>query len=292
MKAETKERIVNSIINTMNQGVAPWRKPWSTVPQQSVKGHSYRGINRLVVEMTSLIKGYTDPRWVTFDQCKKQGGTVRKGEKGTLVLFWSTFQKVEEDKEGKEKVKVVPLSRGYTLFNVGQTTLDVKPLKGKKDHAPIEKAEQIVAGYQNAPSIVHSSAGRACYSPSRDVVTLPEKGSFSSVEEYYGTLFHELVHSTGHKTRLAVLGDDEVAPFGSEDYGREELRAEIGAAMLCAECGIDPSTLPQSASYIDGWIKTIKGDTSIVFWAAQEAQKAVDLILGKKFDNEEERTEQ
>jgi antirestriction protein ArdC len=156
----------------------------------------------------------------------------------------------------------------------------------EREFTPIECCEQIVAGYKGAPEVTHGHT-KAAYRPSADEVIMPSAERFHSNEEYYSTLFHEFTHSTGHKSRLARKGIvDADASFGDDKYGREELVAEMGAAFLCGHAGIEASTIDNSASYLAGWLKVIKGDPKLIVQAAGAAQKAADLILGTTWDDE------
>ena len=173
--------------------------------------------------------------------------------------------------------------RGYNVFNAEQCEgVDVSDLAAAEtlpDFEPIEAAEAIVSGYKDAPTIDFGGT-KAAYRPSTDEVLIPERQSFEDRESYYATLFHELAHSTGHSSRLNRGLDRNLAPFGSPDYSREELVAEMSAAFLAAAAGISPPTIEQSAAYLDNWCRRLKGDKRLVILAASSAQKAADWILG------------
>ena len=281
---EVYEIITGKIVAALENGVAPWRKPWVSVangPKNAVTGKLYRGINVLML----MLDGYTDSRWLTFKQAKDLGGSVTKGQKGTPVVFWNWVER-EEERDGVTVTKRVPFLRYYTVFNVEQCEgLKLKPEEIPEplnDGQRIEVAEAIVNGYRNAPKIKNTD--HAVYYPLTDQIGIPPVKRFVSKDAYYATLFHELTHSTGHSSRLNRL---EPATFGSDKYAKEELVAEIGAAFLCNLCGID-STLDQNAAYLSGWLKVLKADSKLILTAAGAAQRAVDYIIGDDEETEEE----
>lgn len=266
--------VTEKIIEKLEQGVIPWRKPWRNASAVNwVTQKPYRGIN------TMLLDG---GEYATFKQIKAAGGRIKKGEKLHIVVFWKWLEK--EDKESGEKEKF-PLLRYYRVFEINS---QVEGLQSKRKeeafgHNPIETAERIKAEYINSPSYSYSS-GSAYYQPSRDHINVPPLRDYQNPDEYYSTLFHEMVHSTGHKSRLDRDGVTQIASFGDEVYSKEELVAEIGAAMLCGVAGIDNSTLPNSAAYVQSWLRVLKGDTKMVVQAAAQAQKAADYIQNIKFN--------
>jgi antirestriction protein ArdC len=255
----------------------PWRKPWRARggARNLVTGKPYRGINALTLGCTA----YTSPWWVTYRQAKKLGGHVRKGEHGSLVVFWRW--RVVEDKETGE-TKTLPLLRYYTAFNAEQCEgLKVPPIEDARPIEPIAEAERIAAGMPNPPRINHGG-DKAYYSPIADHVQMPPRETFEKAPEYYSTLFHELTHSTGHPSRIGRNIGTAAAAFGSEPYSREELVAEMGAAFLCGEAGIVSETLANSAAYIGGWLRALRNDKRLVVMAAAQAQKAADYVLGRQ----------
>jgi antirestriction protein ArdC len=278
--------ITDRVIQRLEAGTVPWNKPWhgsAGMPKNLVSKQQYRGINVFLLHCL----GYESPYFLTFKQAKKLGGHVRKGEKGCPVVFWKRLDVKEETTEDGQKVfkvKQVPMLRYYTVFNVSHCegieapALDVP----EREHDPIEAADQIANGMHNAPQIRHGHTG-ASYSPPEDVVRMPRPEVFNDDGAYYSTLFHELTHSTGHGSRLDRKLESDPAPFGSPDYSREELVAEMGAAFLCGEAGILHTNIDQSAAYIAGWLKKLKDDRKLVVTAAAQAQKAADHILGRTF---------
>lgn len=295
MSQKVYEIITDRIAKTLEAGTVPWHKPWKVAGQPDcnlVSGKPYRGINVWLTLASTLEFSFTSPYWLTFKQCQGLGGRVKKGEKGTPIVFWNFKEIVEEAKDGNEaKVKKIPMARYYTVFNADQCEgLEKhipKPEWEGKPFNPIAEAEKIVAGYQGKPAITEGGA-RACYSPSRDTVTMPPRQAFDSPAEWYSTLFHELTHSTGHASRLAREGVVENHFFGDEAYSKEELIAEMGAAFLSGMAGIENATVNNSAAYIAHWLKALKNDPKLIIQAASAAQKAADLILGISFAKQEE----
>ena len=276
------EAIANTIITMLESGVAPWKMPWKNGGAMSINGNYYRGINAILLSW----QNYNDNRWLTFNKVKQLGGKVKKGEKSFPVVFWQFIVKNEKDENGETIIKKIPFLRLYNVFNVEQCE-GLKLPENKVFNAEnnsIEEAENLWNNYAGKPALYHNQS-RAFYNMSSDIISIPEMRQFDSAEEYYSTLFHEAVHSTGAKHRLDRLTSDA---FGSEKYGKEELVAEIGSALLCQSIGIT-QTLENSAAYCKSWCKAIKEmpETAIIS-AASQAQKAVDLILGVKFETETE----
>jgi len=291
------EIVTERIIAALEKGVVPWRMPWRTqggsgLPKNLQSGKEYRGVNIFLLGA----QGYASPWWVTYKQCTARGGQVRKGEKGTPVIFWKVGDhKTKVGKSGKpEKMFIL---RYYTVFNVAQCDgLDYpkEAVVEAPTFDPIEQCEKIVLAYKTLPKIEHGG-GRACYSPSFDKVMMPEKESFGKREEYYSTLFHELTHSTGHESRLNRDGIMNPIRFASHDYSFEELVAECGAAFLCAHAGILDTTLDNSAAYISHWVSKLKSEPRWIVEASSKAAKAADYIMGdlvKKESESEESSEE
>ena len=283
------ERLIEGLEDAIkNESAAPWQKPWSTSGAYPVNFRSqkhYRGINVLILHMA----GYESPTWLTYNQAKEQGGMVRKGEKGTPVVFWNWIKKDATGKTTKSDaacVRKIPFLRYYTVFNIAQVdgVEDKWTPAPDKDSKPIEQAQQIVSDMPNAPTITHNEA-RAFYRPTTDTVNMPRLGLFDSAEEYHSTMFHELAHSTGHKSRLNRDTISEgSAGFGTQTYSKEELVAEMAAAMLCGVVGIENKIIDNSIAYLRSWIKKLKDDPKLAVQAGAQAQRAADCIQGIKWD--------
>jgi antirestriction protein ArdC len=275
-KADVYDIVNERILELLDGGVNPWVQPWMQAarrPQQNlISRRPYRGVNTILLGFSP----YASPYWLTYKQAAQLGGSVRKGEKSTRVVFWKVIEDKDLSAEGKNKQR--PLLRYYSLFNAEQCEgIEVPeiPVVTPLAHQPIAAAEAIVAGMPNPPTINTPVGVNPHYRPATDTINLPPLGHFLSPEEYYGTLFHELVHSTGHASRLDRL---TAASFGSTAYGREELVAEMGAAYLNGLAGIFHETANNSAAYLDSWRSLIKADKRAVVVAAGAAQKAVQWI--------------
>jgi antirestriction protein ArdC len=282
MDSRAYDVVTDRIIAALDSGVVPWRKPWSLAPGQRphnvTSKRTYTGINALVLGLA----GYTDPRWITYRKAVELGGHVRRGQKSTPVVLWKPFEREVENDDGGTEVKTYWLLRYYSVFNVEQCDgLELPAIETPEPFDPIAAAETIVAGMPNRPSIAHNGADSAFYRPSEDTVHLPPRTAFDGTGEYYSTVFHELGHSTGHRTRLDRHGLERgIAPFGSPTYSKEELVAEFAAAFLCNEAGIE-NTIDNSAAYVQGWAKKLRTNKRLVVTAASQGQRAADYILGE-----------
>jgi antirestriction protein ArdC len=280
-RSSVYEIVTSRILEQLERGVVPWHRPWSAqLPCNLVSGKAYRGLNTFLLGS----QGYASKYWLTFNQANKLGGHIRKGEKSSLVIFWHIGQeKIIRTADGTEKKQTPFLLRYYSVFNVCQTEGIAEKL-GLGKSAPvvpsIEACEAIVSAMPNAPARCQSD--RAWYQPSTDTVGMPAKELFGRSEEYYSTLFHELTHSTGHSSRIGREGIEQLNTFGSESYSKEELVAEMGAAMLCGVTGIAPAVIENTAAYLKNWLERLKADSRLLVSAASAAQKAADYILGKQ----------
>jgi len=274
------EIITEKIIKQLESGVAPWRKPWTCqTPANLLTQKEYRGLN----VFTLASQGFPSRFWLTYNQATKLGGRVRKGEKSSPVIFWNIVCGQETTAQDGAKATSRPvLLRDYSVFNLSQAEgIDIPAslLQETRTNDPIETCEQIVTNMPVPPAFEQSD--KAWYSPSNDVVGMPARGLFHSSEEYYVTEFHELAHSTGHAKRLHRENFDNPVSFGSESYSKEELIAEMTAAMLCGIAGIEQRILENSAAYLKTWIARLKSDSRLLVSAASQAQKAADFIQGK-----------
>lgn len=287
------EVVTERLIERLEAGTAPWRQPW--VAGAEIGSHCnlttrkpYRGINAI---MTGL-QGFPSPYWLSFKQASEIGAHVRKGERGTPVLWFSMFKKEEVQPNGEVKGHTIPVVKWSTVFNLSQIDglsprlLELTKPATEKPFEPIEECERVVRDMPDAPIIVEGREQRAFYMPACDAVNMPARGSFETPASFYATLFHELGHSTGHAKRL----DRELSKvnlFGSHAYSKEELVAEMTSAFLCGHAGIDTVTLDNSAAYLAGWIRVLRGDSKLAVQAASAAQKAADFILGRKGESHE-----
>lgn len=278
------EIVTDRIMELLEQGEIPWRKPWKSSggARNLISKRPYRGINQFLLN----ISPYNSPYWLTFKQAQEKGGYVRKGEKATLVVFWKWIDSKDASKSESADLESVtgkvPLLRYYRVFNLDQVD-GIKPPSEKQvinPFTPIQQAEKLLEHMPFKPDIRYGG-DRAYYSPQLDYIQLPPREAFHSSEEFYSTAFHELTHATGHPDRLTRKGITEAAYFGSHEYSREELVAEFGASMLCAKAGIEQQTITNSAAYIQGWLRVLKGDKRLAIIAAGQAQRAVDYILNK-----------
>ncbi len=285
-KKSVYDIVTEKLIALLESGVVPWAKNWiggaGGAPANFASKKAYRGINILLL----ACQGYSSPWWMTFRQVSDRGGKVIKGEKGTIVVY---FTLLHLDANGRkvatreEAVKSIPFLRYSTVFNQAQ----IEGIEFPKpedvetfDHSPIEECERIIADMPNPPTI-KITGGQPCYVPVLDEVRMPALEQFTAPESYYKTTFHELAHATGHKSRLDREGITDGASFGSDKYGKEELIAEMAAAFLAGHAGISvDEQLDDSASYLGSWIKTLKGDPKLAVQAASAAQKAADCVLG------------
>ncbi len=278
------EVITDRILAALDQGTIPWRKPWKCggAPRNLVTGKPYRGLNILLTAM----QGYASPYWITFRQAAERGGQVRAGEKGTPIIFWNWQVRQVRNDDGDFEEKAIPYLRYYTVFNVSQIDGLTIPGEAKEDFAPILSCEEVINKMPNPPAIVHGFS-QASYHPAKDQVRMPPRASFQSEADYYGTIFHETVHSSGHESRLARNGIVKRNAFGSPEYAKEELIAECGASFLCGYTGIENKTIENQTAYIEHWRKQLEADKKMVIFAAAQAQRAVDYILDRQAEVEE-----
>ena len=292
-KADVYQIITDRIVTMIEEKrTVPWRMPWrnmdgGNMPKNLISGKDYRGINVFMLHYGST---YASPYWLSYKQAESRGAQVRKGERGTPVVFWNWIEKDDPDTGKRKKI---PFLRYYTVFNAEQCN-DLDYPKPEAIDLPekerIERCEKLVADMPHKPEIAEDSA-RAFYMPATDSVHVPAIRYFDSQEAFYCTLFHELGHSTGHEKRLNRKGITEHNFFGSHDYGQEELIAEFCASYLCAVTGTEQPTIDNSAAYLQSWLSAIRGNPKMLVQAAAQAQKAADYILGKAPASEEEQAE-
>lgn len=277
--------VTDRICELLERGVVPWRQPWRSIgaPRSLASGKDYRGINVFILGSA----GFSSPHWLTFKQAAERGGHVRKGEKGWPIVFWKWPERAAknaapQNEDTTSEYGRGPLLRYYTVFNVTQCEGLQYPLPDAPTTVePIAECERIVESMPKRPTI--RQGGRACYMPILDTIEMPARDVFVDSAAYYATLFHELAHATGHESRLKRRPSSEPRYLGDSAYAREELVAEMGSALLCGQSGIDTATIENSAAYIANWLKALRDDRRLVVFAAAQAQKAADFILGRTF---------
>ncbi len=275
--------ITNRMITELSAGRIPWIKPWRGENSMAIShttGKPYSYLNQMLLH-------FRPGEYITFKQCTEEGGKVRRGEKGHMIVFWKWVDKKDGDvilmPDGREVIEQVPILRYYTVFHIDQTD-SIKPKWDKQAQptlSPDAHAEQMIADYVARSGITFTpkSGTQAYYRPSDDTVVVPDISQYVQIAEYYSTAFHELTHSTGHPSRLNRIAN--IAAFGSEQYSKEELVAEMGSAFLVSIAGLETKeSFRNSAAYIQGWLKALNDDKRLVVAAAGAAQKAVEYITG------------
>jgi antirestriction protein ArdC len=300
-KPNIYEIVTDRIITSLNAGIIPWEKPWQSpsyrggpFPRNFRTGKPYRGVNVILLWASP----YSSPFWLTFKQAQELKGTVRKGERGTQIVFYKQLRSRKEKEEApteEDNTRAPFVLTYYTVFNVEQCDgLKLPQIEHPTASAEIdtdETCEDMVNGWETRPALhlTDETEHRAYYRPSTDTVHMPARSRFVDAPHYYSTLFHELVHSTGHESRLNRTFGDR---FGDDLYSKEELVAETGAAFLCAIAGIaNEHTERNTTAYIQNWIEKLKSDHRLIIHAAANAQKAVDCIVGQTFTDEKSEEE-
>ena len=280
MKKDIYEMVTDRIIEQLEKGYIPWQKPWTGVHDGAynrISNKPYSLLNQMLLSKTG--------EYASFKQWTELGGHIRKGEKAEIVTFWK-IQPIEEENENGEKViKQIPLLRYYNVFHISQVdgvepkSIDLNELQ------PIEEAEKIKTEYMKREhiKILEKVTDKAFYSPSLDYIQVPCKEQYQDIEEFYSTLFHEMTHSTGHKMRLDREDVKDCMYFGSENYSKEELCAELGSAFLINKLGIASSkSFTNSTAYIQSWLRVLKNDKKFIISASSRAEKAVKYILNEQ----------
>ena len=277
MSKSVYELVTERIIEELEKGSIPWERPWRGTRSGAynfVTKRSYSLMNQMMLKHRGA--------YGTFKQWTEKGGKIRKGEKSEIVVFWK-FQIVEEENEdGEKEEKKIPMLRYYNVFHISQ--VDGVELKEELPEVePIESAEKIKRDYVEREhiKILEYATNEAFYSPSGDFIQVPERGQYKDVNGFYATLYHEMIHSTGHKSRLNRL--EKNAHFGNEVYSKEELVAELGSASIMNMLGLETKkTIRNSAAYIQSWINVFKNDPRFIVSAAGKAEKAVKFILNEE----------
>lgn len=286
---QTRIEATNKIIEMLEQGNVAWRKPWASTgislltPANGKSGRRYRGANNIILLCEQLQKGYNDPRWYTFKQISEiEGAKLRKGSKGIKIEFWTDKVKDKEASQetGEDVYKKLekPILRYFVVFNA--TMIEgLEPYKASvPTWNPVERAENIVKA--NGVPVIHDQGNRCFYVPTFDEIHMTPKTTFSNSSDYYKTLLHEVGHSTGHHSRL----DRDISNrFGTEEYAKEELRAELASMFLCRDINLQSDLADQShAGYVKSWIKILKENHNEIFRAAADAEKICDYLLDRE----------
>lgn len=287
MKADVYEQITASIVAELEKGVQRWFKPWNaehaagriTRPLRS-NGVPYRGINVLMLWAVAVERGYAAPLWLTYKQAQELGGQVKKGEKGSMVVYANTITRSETDEtSGEEVERAIPFMKGYTVFNAEQ--VEGLPAHFYSMAAPalstLERIEAADRFFAAMGADIRHGGNQAYYMQGQDRVQMPPFETFQDQISYYATLSHELTHWTKHPKRLDR--DFGRKSWGDAGYAMEELVAELGAAFLAADLGLEAAPRPDHAAYIASWLKVLKEDKRAIFSAAAHAQRAVDFML-------------
>ena len=280
MKTNVYEMVTNRIIEQLEKGMIPWQKPWS--------GSNKCAYNRISNKPYSLLNQMTlahTGEYATFKQWTELGGHIRKGEKAEQIVFWKIQPIEEENEDGEKVIKQIPILKYFNVFHISQVD-GVEPKSiNLNELQPIEEAERIKTEYMKREhiKILEKVTDKAFYSPSLDYIQIPCKEQYQNIEEFYSTLFHEMTHSTGHKVRLDREDVKDCVYFGSENYSKEELCAELGSAFLINKLGIESSkSFNNSTAYIQSWLRVLKNDTHFIVSASSRAEKAVNYILNEE----------
>lgn len=294
-KNNVYQMVTDRIINLMQQGIIPWRKPWHYGAIDDGQELAISYTSRRAYSMLNQWLLGEPGEYLTFNQIKERKGRVKKGAKSRMVVFFKqTSYKETDPKTGEEKIKTFPLLKWYSVFHIKDTEgIESKVPAAPEEARPetpqgpeaIEAAEAVIAAYLAREAGLRfqndKPSGKAYYSPSEDKVVVPMLGQYDIAAEYYSTTFHELTHSTLKACRCNREGENARAFFGNQEYSREELVAEMGAAMLCSNSGINSDrALRNSVAYLQSWMEALKNDPKMIVWAAGRAEKAARYIIG------------
>ncbi|HDL6608537.1 TPA: DUF1738 domain-containing protein [Yersinia enterocolitica] len=277
-KTDIYKTVTDSIISALEAGVKPWSCPWKRVPGMSglpsnyATGAAYSGMNIMLLWSSASEQGFSDSRWMTYKQARAEGGQVRKGERGTTAIFYSTLEKENDDGETDH----IPMLKTFTVFNVQQINglpMSDEVICPAETFEPLPRVEAL---FRNSGATIIEKGQNAFFAPSTDEIRLPERCLFTDAANFYATGLHELVHWSGSKSRL---NREMKGKFGSEGYAFEELIAELGSAFLMADLGIAGEV--QHESYIASWLKALKNDKRYIFKAASAASKAHRYLMDK-----------
>ena len=274
------EMITKRIIEQLESGVIPWHKPWT-----GTKNGAYNRVSMKPYSILNQMLLQHSGEYATFKQWTEAGGHIRKGAKSEIVTFWKLQQVEEEEEDGTKVKKTIPLLRYYNVFHISQVDGVVPKEKLElQEHEPIEEAESIKRKYMEREhlQIYERITDKAFYAPTLDYIEVPCKEQYEHIEEFYSTLFHEIVHSTGHRKRLNRQESGASARFGSATYSKEELTAEIGSAMILNRLGIETEkTFKNSSAYVQNWLQVLRNDNKFIISASSKSEKAVKYIFNE-----------
>jgi antirestriction protein ArdC len=272
------QEVTDAIINSLENGVVPWRALWNGVacglPMNATTGRTYRGINLLLLSLAQSVRFNSDPRWCSYRQAQARGWQVRRGERGTTVIFYKQLLKrYEFSQDGSQRF--FPLLRSSTIFHASQIDGIPEYVAPELGSVPWQTPEAVDFLVKNSGVDLRFGGGQAFYSPSTDHVQMPPVESFESTEAYAKVLIHELGHWSYAKPRLDL---SKGGRFGSAAYAAEEVRVEIASSMTCATLGIEPM-VEHTAAYVENWLKALRNDKREIFHAAADAQRIADYLL-------------
>ncbi len=287
VRSDIYTRVTDRILTDLEKGVRPWLQPWNashaagpiTRPLRA-SGQPYKGVNVLMLWTSAMAQHFASPIWMTFKQAKELNANIRKGSKGSLVVYSDRITRTESTDDGEEQERDIYFMKEYHVFNVEQIE-GLPPHFYAVDTPPLDQALRNDAAerfFANTGADIRHGGSHAYYAPGPDYVQMPPFAAFRDAESYASTLAHEMTHWTKHPSRLDR--DFGRTKFGDEGYAREELVAEIGAAFLCCDLGITPEPRDDHAAYLDHWLKVLKEDKRAIFQASSHAQRAVDFLHG------------
>ena len=280
MSKSVYEMVTDRIIKQLESGIIPWEKPWT-----GVRNGAYNRVSKKSYSLLNQMLLSKEGEWATFKQWQELGGKIKKNEKSSIVVFWKVLPVEEVQEDGTKITKQIPLLKYINVFHISQVE-GVEPLQKEElnNIEPIEKAESVLKDYWTREQITieHIKGNDAYYSPSRDLIRLPLFEQFKDANEYYSTAFHESIHSTMKESRCnrAEERKNKLVAFGSEEYSKEELVAELGSANLMNIIGIETrKSFRNSSAYIQNWLSVLRNDVRFIVSASSKAEKAVNYIL-------------
>lgn len=281
-KANVYDMVTDRIIAELEKGQIPWQKPWT-----GVRDGAYNRITKRPYSLLNQMLLQHRGEYATFKQWQDLGGHIRKGEKSEIVCFWKILEQIDINEEtGEKEIKKIPLLRYYNVFHISQVD-GVEPLAPEQlnnEVEPIEAGDKIITDYIDREHLnfIECKSNKAYYSPSSDTVVVPLKEQCQLINEWYSIAFHEISHSSGHKSRLNRIQTGAISAFGSQDYSEEELVAELSSATLMSVAGLEtPKTFRNSIAYIQNWLQVLRNDNKFIVSASSKAEKAVNYILAE-----------